>query len=267
MVVALHPLAVEIAAGISAGAVKTLAFYPLDTLTTLREVRVAKAAAAPLLRVRESYAGCLLAVVGIVPYALCFHTAFYLCEAALARLAIFGALAKVCAGTCGAIAAAAVGVPVECLKHRIQLQAKGYTTPAMALATTLRAEGVRGLYRGLGSTLARNVPYNVRKSPLCARARALAPVPQPLCRSTRCPPPLLHRRSTSAYFSSVSFHLLTPSASTGAPLWPVFLLCPFTPCPPPLLHRRSTSAYFSSSRALCDRPPGVTRLRERHRAR
>eukprot|EP00962_Isochrysis_galbana_P025736 scaffold7962_cov144-Isochrysis_galbana.AAC.1 len=160
MGLAIHPLAVEIAAGISAGAVKTLAFYPLDTLTTLSEVRVAKAAAAPLLRLQNSYAGCVLAVVGIVPYALLFHTAFYLCEVLLARFAVPGALAKVCAGTCGAVAATAVGVPVECLKHRIQLQAKGYTTPAMALASTLRAEGIRGLYRGLGSTLARNVPYN-----------------------------------------------------------------------------------------------------------
>eukprot|EP00967_Tisochrysis_lutea_P070591 scaffold93244_cov44-Tisochrysis_lutea.AAC.3 len=160
MVLSTHPLAVEIAAGVTAGAAKTLALYPLDTLTTLREVGLIKRTAHPLVRLRESYAGCVLAVIGIVPYAVCFHAAFYLCEVALAHFAVVGFLSNICCGTCGAIAAAAVGVPIECLKHRIQLQADGYTTPALALSSTLRAEGIRGLYRGLGSTLARNVPYN-----------------------------------------------------------------------------------------------------------
>jgi len=161
MVVFMHPLALEVAAGVTAGAAKTLAFYPLDTLTTLREVGVsASAGRSPLARLRECYAGCAFAVVGIVPYAVCFHAAFYLCETLLARIAVAGALAKVLAGICGAVAAAVVGTPVECLKHRVQLQAEGYTTPALAFASTMRAEGIRGLYRGLGSTLARNVPYN-----------------------------------------------------------------------------------------------------------
>ena len=34
----LPPLAAEVLAGYVAGSAKTLAFYPLDTLTTLREV-------------------------------------------------------------------------------------------------------------------------------------------------------------------------------------------------------------------------------------
>lgn len=67
---------------------------------------------------------------------------------------------QVCAGAAGAAAAALVGVPAECLKHRVQLQIEGYTTPAAALSSTLCVEGVRGLYRGLSSTLARNIPYN-----------------------------------------------------------------------------------------------------------
>lgn len=98
-----HPLVAEILAGMSAGAVKTFAFYPLDTLTTLREVGVAQqsctaGALDPLGQLRVWYAGCALAVFSIVPYALLFHTAFYYSEAALTRAAAPLALAKVCAG-------------------------------------------------------------------------------------------------------------------------------------------------------------------------
>ena len=59
----------------------------------------------------------------------------------------------------GAVAAAMVGVPFECLKHRVQLGAAGYSTPLSALASTLENDGgVQGLYTGLRSTLARNKP-------------------------------------------------------------------------------------------------------------
>mmetsp|Transcript_5807 Transcript_5807/g.17458 ORF Transcript_5807/g.17458 Transcript_5807/m.17458 type:complete len:280 (+) Transcript_5807:52-891(+) len=182
----MHPLATEITAGITAGAAKTLAFYPLDTLVTRREVgrpllvpRETLEGARPA-AIRDVYAGSVLATLGMLPYALLFHTAFYLCEAALARFAISAALVKVCAGTCGAVAAAAVGVPFEGLKHRLQLQVRGYTTPRLALASTLRLEGVAGLYRGFGSTLARNVPYNALHFGLYAlAASALRPARLP----------------------------------------------------------------------------------------
>ena len=40
MLLTMPPLAAEILAGYVAGSAKTAAFYPLDTLTTLRETRV-----------------------------------------------------------------------------------------------------------------------------------------------------------------------------------------------------------------------------------
>jgi len=96
----MHPLATEITAGITAGAAKTLAFYPLDTLVTRREVgrpllvpRETLEGARPA-AIRDVYAGSVLATLGMLPYALLFHTAFYLCEAALARFAISAALVK-----------------------------------------------------------------------------------------------------------------------------------------------------------------------------
>ena len=151
----LPPLATEVLAGYVAGSAKTLAFYPLDTLTTLREI----GARSRKRSFGQLYAGCGLTLLGAAPYALIFHTALWLCERLL-RPSLSGTPVRLVASMVGAIAAAVVGVPFECLKHRLQLGVPGYTTPVGALATTLRADGVRGLYTGLGATLARNIPYN-----------------------------------------------------------------------------------------------------------
>ena len=150
----LAPLTVEILAGYVGGSAKTLAFYPLDTLTTLREVG-AKRVRRPL---ASLYAGLGMTVLGMAPYAVIFHTALFICELLLSSFELPRALVKLCASTCGAVAAALVGVPFECLKHRVQLGVAAYKTPQLALTATLRSDGLRGLYAGLTSTLARNVP-------------------------------------------------------------------------------------------------------------
>ena len=67
------PLAAEILAGYVAGSAKTLAFYPLDTLTTLRETRTR---AWGLGELKRFYAGCGITLLGALPYAIFFHTAF-----------------------------------------------------------------------------------------------------------------------------------------------------------------------------------------------
>ena len=77
---ALYPLLCEVIAGFSGGACKTLAFYPLDTLTTWRETRQSGS-------VKELYRGCLLTVAGGAPYAAVFHTAFWASAHALAYCA------------------------------------------------------------------------------------------------------------------------------------------------------------------------------------
>ena len=154
----LPPIATEILAGYIAGSAKTLAFYPLDTITTLREVRAAESSRGnSLLRF---YAGLPLTLIGALPYAVVFHAAFWLVECALAGLISSMAATKLLASVGGAIAAAIVGVPFECLKHRVQLGVAGYASPRAALASTLRSDGIGGLYVGLRSTLCRNVPYN-----------------------------------------------------------------------------------------------------------
>ena len=156
MLVPLPPLVAEVLAGYAGGAAKTLAFYPLDTMTTLREVRAQRRWG--MGQLHKYYAGCGLTLLGLAPYALMFHTAFWLCESVLLRDAQLPAAAlKLCASMCGAVVAVLIGVPFEVLKHRMQLGTEAYRTPSKALSRALRGSGVRGLYVGLGSTLARNV--------------------------------------------------------------------------------------------------------------
>ncbi|EOD12351.1 hypothetical protein EMIHUDRAFT_213561 [Emiliania huxleyi CCMP1516] len=191
----MHPLATEITAGITAGAAKTLAFYPLDTLVTRREVgrpllvpRETLEGARPA-AIRDVYAGSVLATLGMLPYALLFHTAFYLCEAALARFAISAALVKarpershpppahpLCLSG-GSLFAGAHGSD----EPRTMLIFSPTEAPRLVLGSAaLGLEGVAGLYRGFGSTLARNVPYNALHFGLYAlAASALRPARLP----------------------------------------------------------------------------------------
>lgn len=174
----LAPWAAECVAGFCGGAAKTAIFYPLDTLTTLREVSLWGGGAALSLRgAGGAYSGVGAALAGAAPYALLFHGAFWLVSSAPLLDGLPPATVQMLAGTCGALAAAVVGVPFECVKHRLQVGSPGYR---LALLRTLRAEGLGSVYAGLGSTLARNVPYNALHFGTFAAARRGL-------RAARCP--------------------------------------------------------------------------------
>lgn len=178
----LPPLATEVLAGYVAGSAKTALFFPLDTITTLRESRVST-------RLRSTssyYTGLGVTLLGALPYAVLFHTAFHVCERALSAAGMAAAAIQLWAGMAGAIAAALVGVPFECMKHRLQYgRANGvvaWSNPRKVLIGTIRQNGIRGLYTGLGSTLARNVPYNALHFGLFeAFTRYLSALPAGLC--------------------------------------------------------------------------------------
>ena len=146
-----HPLLAEIAAGCAGGMAKIALFHPLDYATTWRELPAATKRPPR----RNPYAGVGLTLAGAAPYAAVFHSAFWLCARSLNNLP--AGSRELLAGSGGAVAATAVGVPFECLKHRVQLQVPGYDTPLRALRSTLRD---RELYAGTASTLCRNLPYN-----------------------------------------------------------------------------------------------------------
>ena len=161
-----HPLLAEIAAGCAGGMAKVALFHPLDYMTTWRELP-SSTKRPPR---RNPYAGVGLTLAGAAPYAAVFHSAFWLCARSLNGLP--AGSRELLAGSGGAVAATAVGVPFECLKHRVQLQVPGYDTPLRALRSTLRD---RELYAGTASTLCRNLPYNALHFGIFAAAqRALS---------------------------------------------------------------------------------------------
>ena len=67
------------------------------------------------------------------------------------------------AASVGEVVACFVRVPVEVVKQRTQ--AKGQTS-WFNLLGTLRSEGFRGLYRGYGTTVAREIPFSFIQFPL-----------------------------------------------------------------------------------------------------
>ena len=59
-----------------------------------------------------------------------------------------------------------IRVPVEIIKQRMQVSAKGSTTSIGLLKSVLRAEGISGLFRGYTTTLLREVPFSFIQMPL-----------------------------------------------------------------------------------------------------
>lgn len=51
--------------------------------------------------------------------------------------------------------------PTELIKCRLQMAGSAYSGPLHCVATTVRREGLRGLTRGLGATIIREIPGNV----------------------------------------------------------------------------------------------------------
>jgi hypothetical protein len=96
-----------------------------------------------------------------LPYACAFHTTNSLATSwIVTRLPALGPDATTALAACAAsVAATAVGVPLEYLKHRAQVRAPGFETLGASIASAISRP--RSLYTGFQSTLARNVPYNV----------------------------------------------------------------------------------------------------------
>ncbi|KAK7916744.1 hypothetical protein WMY93_012505 [Mugilogobius chulae] len=68
------------------------------------------------------------------------------------------------AASLGEVVACLIRVPAEVVKQRTQAS-PGSTTYHMLL-TTLRQEGIRGLYRGYSSTVLREIPFSLVQFPL-----------------------------------------------------------------------------------------------------
>ncbi|XP_035488875.1 S-adenosylmethionine mitochondrial carrier protein isoform X2 [Scophthalmus maximus] len=149
----------SLVAGGCAGMCVDLTLFPLDTIKTRLQSQQGFYKAGGF---RGIYAGVPSAAVGSFPNAAAFFVT-YDCTKSL--LSAGGALAAphvapvthMLAASLGEIVACLIRVPTEVIKQRTQ--ASPSSTTYHILLATLREEGVRGLYRGYGSTVVREVQH------------------------------------------------------------------------------------------------------------
>ena len=167
-----HPMAFEVpraliaecAAGYIGGVAKQACTHPFETVATLSEVRRgSNPAPLPLFQIARRpgrlYSGFFLTAAMNAPYAALFHVTMWATACVLReRTHLPPAAVDLLSGALGACAGCIVGVPLETLKHRMQVQAPGYEGLRRAVSTGLADP--KGLYAGTSTTLLRNVPYN-----------------------------------------------------------------------------------------------------------
>ncbi|XP_056293443.1 mitochondrial S-adenosylmethionine carrier protein isoform X4 [Pseudoliparis swirei] len=149
-------LVASLVAGGCAGMCVDLTLYPLDTLKTRLQSQQGFYKAGGF---RGIYAGVPSAAVGSFPNAAAFFVT-YECTKSLLGAGGAGHVAPVThmlAASLGEVVACLIRVPTEVVKQRTQA-APSSSTRRMLLAT-LTEEGVRGLYRGYGSTVLRELGY------------------------------------------------------------------------------------------------------------
>lgn len=156
----------SLVAGGCAGMCVDLTLYPLDTVKTRLQSQQGFFRAGGF---KKIYAGVPSAAIGSFPNAAAFFVTY---ESTKSLLGSAGPLAAphvapvthMLAASLGEVVACLIRVPAEVVKQRTQAS-PGSTTYHMLL-TTLRQEGVRGLYRGYGSTVLREIPFSLVQFPL-----------------------------------------------------------------------------------------------------
>uniref|UniRef100_A0A3Q2D806 Mitochondrial S-adenosylmethionine carrier protein n=1 Tax=Cyprinodon variegatus TaxID=28743 RepID=A0A3Q2D806_CYPVA len=153
----------SLVAGGCAGMCADLTLFPLDTIKTRLQSQQGFHKAGGF---RGIYAGVPSAAVGSFPNAAAFFVTYEYTKSLLGISAAFAAphaapVSHMLAASLGEIVACLIRVPTEVVKQRTQASPSS-TTYNMLLAT-LKEEGVRGLYRGYGSTVLRETLWSRRQ--------------------------------------------------------------------------------------------------------
>ncbi|GAC95791.1 hypothetical protein PHSY_003367 [Pseudozyma hubeiensis SY62] len=167
------PFASALAAGALSGLTVDLLFFPIDTIKTRLQSAQGFWAAGGFSGV---YRGLASTAVGSAPGAAVFFTTYESMKPALVRWApgVFGgegtlgpAGVHMAAASIAEIAACLIRVPTEVIKSRQQTMAYGRgTTTFQAFTKVFQEAGLRGYYRGFGSTVGREIPFTCIQFPL-----------------------------------------------------------------------------------------------------
>lgn len=156
----------SLVAGGCAGMCVDLTLFPLDTIKTRLQSQQGFYKAGGF---RGIYAGVPSAAVGSFPNAAAFFVTYEYTKSLLGAGGVFALpyvapVAHMLAASLGEVVACLIRVPTEVVKQRAQASPSSSTYNI--LLATLREEGVRGLYRGYGSTVLREIPFSLVQFPL-----------------------------------------------------------------------------------------------------
>lgn len=163
---ATNPVMKAFLAGSLSGTCSTLLFQPLDLVKTRVQqtgpstslVRVISTVVSQD-KVRGLWRGLVPSLVRTVPGVGLYFSSMHqmktsLCDGRPTALqsALIGSSARALSGS--------VMIPFTVIKTRFESRAFNYSSTAHALSSILRTEGLRGLTKGLGPTLVRDVPFS-----------------------------------------------------------------------------------------------------------
>ncbi|KAJ0023392.1 hypothetical protein NQD34_003291 [Periophthalmus magnuspinnatus] len=156
----------SLTAGGCAGMCVDLILYPLDTIKTRLQSQQGFFRAGGF---RKIYAGVPSAAIGSFPNAVAFFVTYECSKSLLGSAGLLSAphmapVTHMFAASLGEVVACLIRVPAEVVKQRTQAS-PGSSTYHMLLST-LQQEGIRGLYRGYGSTVLREIPFSLVQFPL-----------------------------------------------------------------------------------------------------
>ncbi|KAK0520944.1 S-adenosylmethionine transporter [Tilletia horrida] len=166
----------SLVSGAMSGLAVDIIFFPIDTIKTRLQSKQGFAASGAF---KGIYSGLASVAVGSAPGAAIFFVTYESMKPALRRQAeAWGwrsepAVHMLAASTAEA-AACLVRVPTEVIKSRQQTAAYGTSTSTRQVLQLVLFEGggLRALYRGYGSTIAREIPFTCIQFPLYERIKA-----------------------------------------------------------------------------------------------
>ncbi|XP_063916166.1 S-adenosylmethionine mitochondrial carrier protein homolog [Zophobas morio] len=152
--------------GAGAGLAVDMALFPLDTLKTRLQSSQGFLKAGGF---RGVYKGIGPQVIGSAPQAALFFLTYdtfkYYVEPRVESYAL--PLVHMTAASAGEVVACLIRVPMEVVKQRRQTSTNKKHTSRKILMHAIRSEGViKGLYRGFGSTIFREIPFSFIQFPV-----------------------------------------------------------------------------------------------------
>ncbi|XP_075039501.1 mitochondrial S-adenosylmethionine carrier protein isoform X1 [Mixophyes fleayi] len=150
-------------AGGTAGMCVDLILFPLDTFKTRLQSPQGFSKAGGF---RGIYAGVPSTAIGSFPNAAAFFVTYESVKCLLhsGSSPYWSPLTHMAAASMGEVVACLIRVPSEVVKQRAQVSPSSSTY--QMFSSTLRQEGIRGLYRGYKSTVLREIPFSLVQFPL-----------------------------------------------------------------------------------------------------